>query len=895
MATSRKISSLLTWLLFTEAISCLPQPVSNPVTGVATSEPNPSLRTQYPPSNQRIAVQTATPTYRVALDLRGHSSQLPFPTLDLSDLLGGLDGLLSPQTTASPTAPYHGGTSSGESSETDGDPSGSDDSSSDPDDSPSESEGSPSEATAFETATHTTATLTTDPSTADTQSTITSLPTMGQNIFEPIGTGAIPASIKTRNDHPIQNQHANSTAPIETNKFYAGLFLGSQTNASFTQPYSLAWSKGGGTLKSWGMAVSHVENNLLAYGPQNSKLPGSPVSYYINPIGLQHVILSATELNESTVLVTKEPKAFSAQAVLKRSAGSSQSITFPIVQGMGYVTGVYRNLQPQVQSGTFFRKIVDAGSPKPGIFKHQIYLEDGTTWVLYATPDNGAKPQFNLTTNTSLNGPAGYSGTIQVAKNPAGQLGEKFFDNSAGVYPVAGTVSGEVSGTSGAYSLSWTKAGKDVDQTPLIMFALPHHIQSFDNDTRGRATDVQLRTTTKGNATVVIGDHWIMRESNLPTDMGFSPWSPLTGNIAALSASAQRTILQVAPLELQQSIENETNLNSMYYSGKALSKFATLIWTVSELANSPNSTHAALQELKRCFARFVQNQQQFPLAYDSVWKGVVSTAGYEGDLNADFGNTAYNDHHFHYGYFIQAAAIVGTLDPSWLADNKEWVNTLVRDAGNSIDHDAFFPFSRSFDWFNGHSWAKGLFESFDGKDQESTSEDAMFAYAVKMWGKTIGDASMEARGNLMLAILRRSLRSYFLMQSNNTNQPANFIANKVTGILFENKVDHTTYFGNNLEFVQGIHMLPLLPNSGYTRDPTFVAEEWQAIFEETASTPASKVEGGWKGVLFANLALSNPRASWDFFAQSNFDYSWIDGGASRVWYLAYAAGLGGSP
>jgi endo-1,3(4)-beta-glucanase len=259
-------------------------------------------------------------------------------------------------------------------------------------------------------------------------------------------------------------------------------------------------------------------------------------------------------------------------------------------------------------------------------------------------------------------------------------------------------------------------------------------------------------------------------------------------------------------------------------------------------------------------------------------------------LNADFGNTAYNDHHFHYGYFIQAAAIIGSLDPTWLAQNKEWVNMLVRDAGNSVDDDPYFPFSRSFDWFNGHSWAKGLFESFDGKDQESTSEDTMFAYAIKMWGQTTGDASMEARGNMMLAILRRSLHNYFLMQSNNTNQPANFIGNKVTGILFENKVDHTTYFGSNLEYIQGIHMLPLLPNSGYTRQPQFVAEEWQAMFAANASTPAASVDGGWKGVLYANLALVDPQASWDFFAQAEFDYSWIDGGASRTWYLAYAAG-----
>lgn len=85
-------------------------------------------------------------------------------------------------------------------------------------------------------------------------------------------------------------------------------------------------------------------------------------------------------------------------------------------------------------------------------------------------------------------------------------------------------------------------------------------------------------------------------------------------------------------------------------------------------------------------------------------------------------------------------------------------------------------------------------------------------------------------------------------------------------------------------------MLPLLPCSPYTRNKKFVTEEWNAFFAPGASTPADKVAGGWKGVLYANLALIDPAAAWDFFSQSNFDYGSIDGGASRTWYLAFAAG-----
>lgn len=234
-----------------------------------------------------------------------------------------------------------------------------------------------------------------------------------------------------------------------------------------------------------------------------------------------------------------------------------------------------------------------------------------------------------------------------------------------------------------------------------------------------------------------------------------------------------------------------------------------------------------------------------------------------------------------------AAAVIGHLDPSWIPENMAYVNLLVRDFANPSVHDMYFPQSRSFDWFHGHSWAQGLFESWDGKDQESSSEDMMQAYAIKMWGTVSGDAKMAARGNLMLSVQARSLQHYYLYTKDNKVQPAQFIGNKVAGILFENKIDHTTYFGANIEFIQGIHMIPLLPSSPLVRTRQFVQEEWDVYF---SNGRAQDIQGGWKGIIFGNLATLNPKAAWDFFNSTDFDPSWIDGGASLTWYLAYSAG-----
>src|ERR1700753_1128521 len=126
--------------------------------------------------------------------------------------------------------------------------------------------------------------------------------------------------------------------------------------------------------------------------------------------------------------------------------------------------------------------------------------------------------------------------------------------------------------------------------------------------------------------------------------------------------------------------------------------------------------------------------------------------------------------------------------------------------------------------------AKGLFESGDGKDQESSSEDSFASYAVKMWGKISGNPNLEATGDLRIAVQQRSFHNYFLMEANNNIQPPQFIGNKVTGILFENKIDHATYFGGNIEYIQGIHMIPCSPVSSIIRNPQFGKKILQCLF-----------------------------------------------------------------
>ena len=87
-------------------------------------------------------------------------------------------------------------------------------------------------------------------------------------------------------------------------------------------------------------------------------------------------------------------------------------------------------------------------------------------------------------------------------------------------------------------------------------------------------------------------------------------------------------------------------------------------------------------------------------------------------------------------------------------------------------------------------------------------------------------------------------------------------------------------------------MLPLMPFSTLTRTPQFVSEEWNTYF---SSGRVDSVAGGWRGVLYANLAIIDAVTSYNWFSNPSFDPSFLDGGASLTWYLTLSAALGGSP
>jgi len=552
--------------------------------------------------------------------------------------------------------------------------------------------------------------------------------------------------------HPIGFSGVDLQNPIETNKWWGTIPLPGtnptpQQGNLFSFPYTLWWTN----TNPSGMNIQHVEASQIVFDTANT-----PPEYYLNPLGNISWNMGASEFNSDMHLALDTPTQFTINVTMSPQSESG-SIKMSLVEGMAFITGIYNGLTPLLQ--TVGRAVLSFQSfTLVSGTKYKVGLNDGTTWLVYGFPSSGG---FSLSQNgATLVNSSPFTGVIQIAKIPIGDTtSEAVYDANSGTYVTGMKLFGSTSGSTGTYGYTFTAAGKSKS---VLHFAFPHHQASFDTTTKNGATGLYLRSTTMGTMRAYTGLQWTMTET-LPIDVLF-----LSGGTGStpISATALAAIQAAAEVDISYNVAQTATAGSQYYAGKWMAKYAEICLVAHDVLNNPTLTATGIANLKAAFATFADNQQTPPLCYDTTWKGLISTAGLAtaasptGNPGVDFGNTWYNDHHFHYGYMVHAAALLGHLDPTWLTpSNIDYINSLVRDVANPSSQDPYFPVFRMFDWFVGHSWAEGLFFSGDGKNEESSSEDYNFSYGMKLWGLVTNNASMQGCGDLMLAVQRRYLSS----------------------------------------------------------------------------------------------------------------------------------------
>ncbi|MEM6328492.1 MAG: glycosyl hydrolase [Bacteroidota bacterium] len=329
---------------------------------------------------------------------------------------------------------------------------------------------------------------------------------------------------------------------------------------------------------------------------------------------------------------------------------------------------------------------------------------------------------------------------------------------------------------------------------------------------------------------------------------------------------------------VEQAAREPVPINDTYFNGKAMGRLARLVHIADQLGLDSQRAILIAKIRRRLEDWFTAGgvQQYF---YNATWDVLT---GYPASFGSD---TQINDHHFHWGYTIMAAATVAQYDPEW-ALPQNWggmVNLIIRDAANWDRDDTQFPFLRSFDAYAGHGWASGHGDFLDGNNQESSSESMQFAAATVLWGALTGQQDIRDLGIYLYATEASAIEEYWF-DVNDAVFPEAY-SRVALGIVWGGKGAHATFFGTEPEFIHGINILPLTGGSLYLgRHPDFVTRNYDAVVASRGSQPVI-----WKDILWNYLAFSEPDRALDFYlADPNYE---PEGGESRAHTLHWLYNL----
>ena len=565
-------------------------------------------------------------------------------------------------------------------------------------------------------------------------------------------------------------------------------------------------------------------------------------------------MLGALQLDGSTMRTVTSYDLLSVTLQYRVAAGT---MVAPLVYGMPYVTADYTGLRPMLLPGDFHFAQVN-GSSTPGTVtgtRFTLSLTDGSTWLLYSSSSVSI-----AWSTTSLTASAAFTGTWRVAVAPdAASIA--VLDAHAGAVPRSGAVDASVSCDQATLHFTWTTTGSG----PLLMASMPHH--------RARLvapiTTAVTWHTMSGPLIGVEGSSWTLGLTLPAID-----WSAPRTMSASHAADVHAALVSDASF-----VPNAGTVDTdTYFGGKQLAKLARLATIAEELGDG--AIAATLRSrLAVPIGKWLDGTNGNPFVYDTTWGGVVTTQSLPDPL-AQFGQGHYNDHHFHYGYLLYAAAVVARADPAFVTAHRAQLLALVRDIANPSARDPNFPRFRMTDLFRSHSWAGGLEDHPDGQDQESTSEAVNAWYAVHLVGVALGDRRISDLGRLLTALEVDGARTYWQVPVGSPVYQAPFATNRCVGRLFETLATFDTFFGTEPWKVYGIQLIPWTPVSEALVSKAWVADAWPSM-HGAITAPNS----GFVDLVTMAHATIDPVTAWtELQAVTGFD----DGNSrtNALWWAA---------
>lgn len=307
------------------------------------------------------------------------------------------------------------------------------------------------------------------------------------------------------------------------------------------------------------------------------------------------------------------------------------------------------------------------------------------------------------------------------------------------------------------------------------------------------------------------------------------------------------------------------NHTDAYWSGKNYSKVAELIAIAESIGMATEATtlrNWLKAELSDWFTAETENSLDINkyFVYDKEWSTLLA-------LEESFmSHQQLNDHHFHYGYLIRAAAEVCRLDTSWCSDEQygPMIELLIRDYAGGRDDD-MFPYLRNFDPANGFSWASGKVNFARGNNNESTSEAANAYGAIILYGLITDNNDLVERGMYLHASTTAAYWQYWnnIDDYNNVGETENNFPDGydkiTTSIIWGDGAVFSTWFSAAHAHILGIQGLPINPltlhvglHADYMKDYVTLG-----LSESSNGKPSGLIDDQWRDIWWNLWAMTD--------------------------------------
>ncbi|KAI3669903.1 hypothetical protein L6452_41373 [Arctium lappa] len=592
-----------------------------------------------------------------------------------------------------------------------------------------------------------------------------------------------PAAIYRRPTHPFMFPEAESTVlpdpstffspnllsyPLPTNSFFQNFVLKNGDQPEYIHPYLIKSS-------SSSLSVSYpslFSNTAFTYQIFNADLTISAIDN-LDP-NQTHIISSFSDLS---VTLDLQP-----------------SLRFHLVRGSPFLT--CQVLQRVGLSISTIHAILDF-TPNSSKTKFKINLNNAQTWVLYSSSP------IDLTYETSKISSTTFSGIIRIAILPNSDPKlEPILDQFSCCYPVSGEA---VFSAPFCVEYKWEKKGWG----DLLMLANPLHLQFLDHNssTSYKVLDDFKYTSIDGDLVGVIGDSWLLK-----TDPVSVTWHSIKG----IKQESFPEIIDAIVKDVDGLDSTSISTKSSYFFGKLMARAARLALIAEEIGYL-DAIPKVEKYLKETIEPWLDGTfEGNGFLYDKSWGGIITKQGSQ-DPNADFGFGIYNDHHYHIGYFLYAIAVLAKLNPNWGRKYKPQAYSLMSDfmtLGYNKLKNPKYTRLRCFDLWKLHSWAGGLTEFADGRNQESTSEAVNAYYSAALLGLAYGDTQLVSIGSLLTSMEIHGAQQWWHVKEDNKNYTNEFVReNRMVGVSWANKRDSGLWFAPAewRECRVGIQVLPLSP------------------------------------------------------------------------------------